>query len=114
MIVKYLSTNNLSAKAFVGLAGFGSPFIVNERDDLNEVVKPLGLTDTETNGFRKLVEKRYAIYSDNDHIVPFGNLQEFPKMIGAEEFLASGIGHMGKKSGLEELPQVIELIINNC
>lgn len=114
MIVKYLSANNLSAKAYIGLAGFGNPFIVNGRDDLNKVVEPLGLTDIETNAFKKLVEKRYAIYSDNDHIVPFGNLQEFPKMIGAEEFLVPGIGHMGKKSGLEKLPIVIELIVNNC
>lgn len=66
----------------------------------------------EKEKFISLVKARYSIYSDNDHIVPFEILQEFTKIIDSKDMLIEGIGHMGKKSGLESLPQVIEIINN--
>ena len=56
--------------------------------------------------------KRHSIYSDNDHIVPFELLEEFCQDIDSEAMLIKNIGHMGKKSGLEELPEVIKIIDN--
>lgn len=40
-------------------------------------------------------------------------LEEYPKILGANSILIKGIGHMGKKSGLETLPKVLEIIDEN-
>lgn len=46
------------------------------------------------------------------YIVPFKLLEEFCQDIASEAMLIKNIGHMGKKSGLEELPEVIKMIYN--
>lgn len=51
--------------------------------------------------------------SDNDHIVPFEVLEKYSKIIDSEPILIKNIGHMGKKSGLETIPEVLELVDNN-
>ena len=61
---------------------------------------------------KNLVNSKYSIYSNNDHIVPFEILDKFPKTINSKPLLIENIGHMGSKSGLEELPQVVEIINN--
>ena len=57
------------------------------------------------------MQKRYCIYSDNDHIVPLKLLEEFCQDVNSEPILIKDFGHMGKKSGLEELPEVIKIIV---
>jgi len=37
-------------------------------------------------------------------------LENFPKLINAKPLLIPNIGHMGKKSGLETLPEVLDII----
>jgi len=110
LLVKYLCENNLRIGEYISLAGFGKPFEVNGRDDLNSVIKPLTLSTEEKEQIKKLTDYRYAIYSDNDHIVPFQVLKQYVEDISAEDHFVSGIGHMGRKSGLEKLPEVVELI----
>ena len=60
-----------------------------------------------------LINEKYSIYSDNDHIVPFKILKEFSFAIDSKPIFIPGIGHMGKKVGLEELPEVIDLILKS-
>ena len=110
MLIKYLTQSNLKAKAFIGMAGFGKSFVSVGRDDLTKVLEPITLTESEKENFKNSVEKRFAVYSNNDHIVPLEILEEFPKQIDAEPFFIEGVGHMGSKSGIKELPQVIEII----
>lgn len=112
MLVKYISKNNLNVGLYISLAGFGEPFITEGREDLNNVIGPTSVSNTEREKFTNLVKQRWSIYSDNDHIVPYSILEEFPKMINSHSMLIKGIGHMGKKSGLKTLPQVIEIIEN--
>jgi predicted alpha/beta hydrolase family esterase len=112
MSLKYLCENNIAIRGYVSLAGFGEPFINEGRDDLNSVIAPLRLTDEELAKLPKLIRKAYSIYSDDDHIVPFDILKKYPTIIGAKDCLISGIGHMGKKSGLEELPEVVDIVNN--
>jgi len=112
MVLKYLFTNDISILGYISLAGFGEPFINEGRDDLNKVIAPLRLTDEELAKLPALIGKSYSIYSDNDHIVPFDILKKYPKIIGAKDCLIPGIGHMGSKSGLEELPEVIDIVNN--
>lgn len=112
MFVKYISNNNLSVGLYISLAGFGKAFITDGREDLNNAIAATTITKQEQEDFIRLVKNRYSIYSDDDHIVPFEILKEFPTLINSKALLIKGIGHMGKKSGLETLPQVIEIIDN--
>lgn len=112
MSLKYLSKYDISILGYISLAGFGEPFINEGRDDLNNVVAPLSLTDDELAKIPELIGEAYSIYSDNDHIIPFDVLKKYPTIIGAKDYLIPGIGHMGRKSGLEELPEVIDLVKN--
>lgn len=47
---------------------------------------------------------------DSDHLVPLELLEEYCKDIESVSIPMKDIGHMGKKSGLEKLPKVLELI----
>lgn len=100
-------------KIYVSLAGFADSFENEEKEDLNRAIKEFLVTTKEVEMFNKLVYKKYSIYSDNDHIVPFDILEKYPKIIGAKAMLIKGIGHMGKKSGLETIPEVLDIIDNN-
>lgn len=110
MTLKYLCANDIRIRGYVGLAGFGEPFFNEGRDDLNSVIAPLRLEAEELSKIPSLISESYAIYSDNDHIVPFEVLERFPKIIGAKDCPIPGIGHMGSKSGVEELPKVVEIV----
>lgn len=109
-IIKYFNENNLSAKLYISLAGFSEYFEWKDKEDLNRACKEFLVNKKELESFRNRCSKKYSIYSNNDHIVPFEILQEYPKSINATPILIENIGHMGKKSGLEEIPKVIELI----
>ncbi|MCI8470766.1 MAG: hypothetical protein HFJ35_04715 [Clostridia bacterium] len=113
-IIKYLTENNIKVKMYISLAGFAERFEREEKEDLNRAIKEFLVSEKEIEIFRKLISKKYSIYSDNDHIVPFEVLENYPQIIGAKPILIKGIGHMGKKSGLETIPEVVKLIdINN-
>lgn len=112
MLVKYVSKNNFNIGVYISLAGFGRPFITEGRDDLNSVISLIKIDSIEKEKFTKLVRNKYSIYSDNDHIVPLELLKEFSADISSESILIEGIGHMGRKSGLDRLPKVIEIIDN--
>lgn len=109
-IIKYLTENNLKTDLYIGLAGFADVFEHDGKEDLNRAVKEFLVNRNEIDSFSKLTNKRFAIYSDNDHIVPFEVLEQYPKIINAKPLLIKGIGHMGKKSGLETIPEVLEII----
>ena len=112
MFIKYISKNNLNIGQYISLAGFSKDYYNEGKDVLNEKVKLAILTKKEKDDTKRLILKRHSIYSDNDHIVPFDLLEEFCQDIDSEAMLIKNIGHMGKKSGLEELPEVIKMIYN--
>lgn len=112
-IIKYFNENDLKVKLYISLAGFSKYFEWEDKQDLNRACKEFLVTESELENFRNRCTKKYSIYSDNDHIVPFNILQKYPKDIDAIPILIENIGHMGKKSGLEEIPKVIEIIKEN-
>ena len=112
-IIKYLANNDLPIDTYIGLAGFAEIFFNDGKDTLNTVVKEFLVTPAEKQKFISLSKKRYAIYSDNDHIVPLAVLKAYPKEISAKDILIPNIGHMGHKSGLEKFPELLNLIMEN-
>lgn len=109
-LIKYLSDNDIKIDLYIGLAGFNKYFEHKGRDDLNRAIKEFVTSNGEIEKFKRLTNYRYAIYSDNDHIVPFEILENYPKDIDANPIFIKGIGHMGKKSGLETIPEVLDII----
>ena len=112
MFIKYISKNNYSVGKYISLAGFSTSFYNEGKDVLNEKVKLTVLSDKELNDTKLLIKDRYSIYSKDDHIVPFDVLEQFTQEIDSIASSIDGIGHMGKKSGLEELPLVVDIICN--
>ena len=112
-VVKYLTKNNLNIDTYIGLAGFSKEFYHEDKEVLNLAVKKFVLSEEEKQSFIELSKKRYAIYSNDDHVVPFELLESYPKEINAEPILIPNIGHMGKKSGMEEFPELLNLIQEN-
>ncbi len=112
MFIKYISENNLKISKYISLAGFSKDFYNEGKDILNEKVKLTILTDKEKDDAKKLINEKYSIYSDNDHLVPLELLEQFCNDINSIHMPIKNIGHMGKKSGLERLPEVIKLIEN--
>ncbi len=112
-MIRYCAKHNTEVELYVGLAGFVESFTHDNRDDLNKVIAKMQCSEQDINKFKELAAIRYAIYSNNDHIVPYDILQNFPKKILAKSVMIPNIGHMGKKSGLEKLPNVIDIIKHN-
>lgn len=111
-IIKYLYENNLNIDLYIGLAGFSKIFSCEGKDILNRAVKEFVVNEEEIIKFKELTKTRYAIYSDNDHIVPYEVLEGYAKAINATEVLIPGIGHMGKKSGIESIKEVVDIIVS--
>ena len=109
-IIKYLAERHLKIDVYIGLAGFAEVFYNEGKDVLNAAVERFVVNEDEEREFISLTNHRYAIYSDDDHIVPFDVLERYPREINAKAIFMPGIGHMGKKSGLEKLPKVLDLI----
>lgn len=110
MFVKYISKYGLEVGKYISLAGFSKDFFNEGKDVLNEKVKLTILTDEELNNAKKLIKEKYSIYSDSDHLVPFELLEQYCRDINSIAIPMKDIGHMGKKSGLEKLPKVLELV----
>ena len=110
MFIKYISKYGLKVGKYISLAGFSKDFFNEGKDVLNEKVKLTILTDKELNNAKKLIKEKYSIYSDSDHLVPFKLLEQYCSDINSIAIPMKDIGHMGKKSGLEKLPKVIELV----
>lgn len=112
MFIKYISQKNYKIGKYISLAGFSKAYYNEGKDVLNEKVKLTILTGKEREDAIELINERYSVYSDNDHIVPFELLESYCADIRSKPILIKNIGHMGKKSGLETLPEVIDLIPN--
>lgn len=110
MFIKYISKNNFKVGKYISLAGFAKAFYNEGKDALNEKVKLTVLSDKEIQDTIRLIPNRYSIYSDSDHLVPIELLEDFSDNIKSVPMPMKDIGHMGKKSGLEKLPEVIRLI----
>ena len=112
MFIKYISKNKYKIDLYISLAGFSKKFYVEGKNILNEKLKLTILNDNELNDTIELVNKRYSIFSITDHIVPYDKLNDFSIKIKSIPIQIDNIGHMGRKSGLEKLPKVIDIITN--
>ena len=109
MFLKYLAERGLGVDRFISLAGFATPFFHEDKDVLNEKVALINLSEAELSHAREMITESFCIFSNDDHIVPYKTLQDFPKLINGEPILIEHIGHMGHKAGITDIPGVAEL-----
>lgn len=110
MFIKYISKNNLKINTYISLAGFTKSFHTEGKEDLNKVISLINITEEELEKTFNLIKNKYSLYSNNDHIVPLELLKGFSNDINSESIFIENVGHMGKRSGIEKLPKVIEII----
>lgn len=111
-LIKYLKQNKLNIKLYIGLAGFSNIYEAEGKKDLNDAIRDMQPLQEEIDYFKSKVKSRYCIYSNDDHIVPLEILEKHVQNIDATSFLIPKIGHMGRKSNLQTIPKVIEIIRN--
>ena len=83
------------------------------KDILNQALSEFLVNDAEKQKFISLTRKRYAIYSDNDPLIPHNILSSYPEAINATPILVPGVGHMGKRIGITKFPKLLDLILTN-
>jgi predicted alpha/beta hydrolase family esterase len=111
MTVRYIGQNpEIAPSAFISLAGFPEAFKTEGRPDLDKAVSETTIKSDELKNFIENVPQRYSLFSDNDHVVPYELLIAFPYILQAKAIQVPGAGHMGSKSGLEEFPEVLQII----
>ena len=109
-IIKYLKESGLNINTYIGLAGFSDVFKTEGRKDIDDMVESLASSKEDIENFKSNIDIKHCIYSDDDHIIPFEILQKHADNIEGTHHMIPHIGHMGKKSNLQELPKVIEII----
>ena len=108
--MKYCYNNKIKVKMYISLAGFAEYFECEGKDVLNSVLKDFLVGEIEIEYFKKIEIEKYSIYSNNDHIVPLNVLKKYPIEINAKPIFIEGIGHMGKKSGITRIDEIIKII----
>lgn len=112
-IIKYFKEYDLNIRLYISMAGFSNLFTVDWSEDLNKAIKDLLPTEEEILNFKNKVQKKHCIFSDNDHVVPLSILKQHVDNVNGQQLLIPNIGHIGSKSNLKSLPQVIDIINSN-
>ena len=113
MLLKYIYKNSLTLGMYISLAGFSESFYNEGKDILNDKVKLTILSEEEKEYSKKSIKIKYSIYSNDDHIVPYDLLKKYCSDINSIPVFIENIGHMGKKSGIDKMPQIIDIIKKN-
>lgn len=107
-VPKYLARKNIKIKLYISIAGFLK--VNNGREDIKQVAEDFLPTALEIDQAIELMTNRYAIYSDNDHLFSKEILKEYADGFNSNKILIPNVGHMGRRTGLIELPQIFEII----
>lgn len=109
-IPRYLVENNLSIGLYISLAGF-----LTDHSGIEAIAK--AVTDFKPNEQQidqsiELMKERYSLYSDNDHLNPREELERYADRFKSKKIFIPNIGHMGRKSGVKEIPEIKEIMDN--
>ncbi len=107
-IPKYLSDRNVPINLYISCAGFLNDH--SGKVNLQEIIKDFKPNDEQIDKFISLVNNRFSIYSNDDHMNPQEELENYADRFSASKVFIPNIGHMGARSGITELPEVLEII----
>jgi Predicted esterase of the alpha/beta hydrolase fold len=106
-IPKYLSERNIHIKLYISCAGFLNDMKEPEYQKIIDDFRP---SEKQIDKAIDLIDYRYSIYSNDDHLNSQDKLEYYAKRFKAEKIFIPNIGHLGIDSGIRELPQAIEII----
>lgn len=107
-IPKYLADRNISVKLYISCAGFLNDH--SGRENLQGIIDDYKPNDEQIDKFITLVDKRFSIYSNDDHMNPQYELENYADRLAATRVFVPNVGHMGARSGISELPEALEII----
>ena len=107
-VPKYLADNNIKIFLYISMAGFLKDN--SGREDIEAAVSKVRPSEEQIQTAIKLMKNRYAVYSNNDHLNPKEELEKYAEKFMAEKVFIPNVGHMGRKSGVKEIPEIIEII----
>lgn len=108
-ILDYLEQTNKKIKTAFLVAGFHK-LINNEFDELNKTFVGKGFNWEK---IKKNCKKFFVVASDNDPYIPLEVNKELAEILDAELIVIHNGGHLNKKAGFDNFPQLLELIKNN-
>lgn len=81
-------------------------------DEEKEIAKPWLETAIDFDKVKQHTEKFFAVFSDNDPVVPQENEKLFGERLGAKTEIEHAKGHLSGSDGVKELPIVLEAILS--
>lgn len=105
-LVKFCVKNNINIGKAIMVSGFNNYLGLN--NDYDAVNCTMYLNNASD--FVKLCKKRVHIHSLNDPYVTQEKLNEFTKLIDAQEIVIEQGGHLNAEAGYKKFPKLLELI----
>lgn len=82
-----------------------------ETDQEKEVAKPWLETLIDFNKVKQHTKNFFAVFSDNDDVVPQENKKLFEERLGAKTTMEHAKGHFSGDDGVRELPVILEAFL---
>ena len=107
-IMRYIETLGAEERAggAVFVAGWFT-LMVLETDEEKEIARPWLETPINTAKIRQKIGKMFAIFSDNDPVVPAENIEMFEERLGARTFIEDEKGHLSGSDNVTVLPSAL-------
>ncbi|MBI2017978.1 alpha/beta hydrolase [Candidatus Daviesbacteria bacterium] len=112
-ILRYLETLPINQKAggAVFVAGWFTLTDL-ETEEEKRIGKPWLKTPIDFEKVKLHIRKFFAVFSDNDEIVPLNNKEIFEQKLGAKVVIEHNKGHFSGDDGITELPVVLSSLIH--
>lgn len=82
-----------------------------ETDEEKEIAKPWLETSIDFDKVKQHTKKFFAVFSDDDDVVPQENKKLFEERLGAKTTMEHGQGHFSGGDGVKELPVILEAFL---
>lgn len=105
-LVKYCVKNNIKIGRAVFVSGFNHYLGLDE--DFDEV--NCTMFTNRCKEFPQLCDQRICFYSKNDPYVRLEKLQEFAKLVDAEEVVVEDAGHFNKNAGYAKFERMLNYL----
>ena len=108
-VIKLIEKYKLKPFAYISLAGFCEYFDTHSiQNQIRKSIPDKNQIDYISNS--DII--KISLYSD-DHLVPQEVLKNFSKKIKSKLYYIEDKGHFGRKAGIQELPELIDIMKEN-
>ena len=84
----------------------------SETDEEKEIAKPWLETPIDFEKVKRHTKKFFAVFSDDDEVVPQENKKLFSERLGAKTAIEHAKGHFSGSDGVKKLPVVLKAILS--